>query len=111
MDPMGYPHGDCWLATAPASGAPAPACARLGWAAARSRWKATADVRGVARQRSWRRDAPGSAAPGRWPWRSPFRPQETMGNPWENGGENGGKMVKHGDFLATFNTRKFTFFE
>jgi hypothetical protein len=34
-----------------------------------------------------------------------------MGNPWENGGENGGKMVKHGDFLATFNNRKFTFFE
>ena len=102
-----YPRGDCSLATAPASGAPAPACARLGWAAARSRWRATAVVRGVARQRSWRRDAPGIAAPGRWPWRSPFRPQETMGKWWENGG----KMVKHGDFLATFNNRKFTFFE
>ena len=60
MDPMGYPHGDCWLATAPASGAPAPACARLGWAAARSRWRATAVVRGVARPRLWRPDAPGA---------------------------------------------------
>ena len=92
-------HGDCSLATAPAApGAPAPACARLGWAAARSRWRATAVVRGVARPRSWRRDAPGSAAPGRWPWRSPFRPQETirkMVEQWWKMVKNEGKMVKN----------------